>query len=262
MRVVAGPGGGKVYLYVPRSWRPGGPLLVAVHGISRNAREQVQLFSGWADRCGFAILAPLFARDRYRDYQRLGLEKGGRRADEFLNAALDAFERWTGAPVPDISLFGFSGGAQFAHRYALLHPDRIRAVVLGSAGWYTMPEERLPFPLGLAGLPVPAELVQDKWLALPMLVLVGSLDTERDDALRQTALVDETQGQHRLERAQRFAAAMQRAAARRGLASRVGFALLAGVGHGFAESMNRGRLAEQALPFLGLAAPFPSGVDQ
>jgi pimeloyl-ACP methyl ester carboxylesterase len=255
LRQVAGRYGGKVYLYVPTRWRPGRPVLVAVHGISRNAREQVQMFSQWADRGGFAIVAPFFARDRYRDYQRLGLEKGGRRADEFLNCALDSFERWTGAPVASVVMFGFSGGAQFAHRYTLMNPDRVHALVLGAAGWYTMPDEAEPFPLGLADLPVPMERARDKWLSLPMLVVVGSRDTERDDALRQTPHIDAAQGRNRIERAQCFAAAMREAAARHGIAPHVEFALLDGVGHGFAESMRRGGLAERALPFLGLTAP-------
>jgi pimeloyl-ACP methyl ester carboxylesterase len=259
LRQVGGRYGGKVYLYVPRSWRPHGPVLVAVHGISRNAREQVQMFSSWADRAGFAIVAPFFGRDHYRDYQRLGLERGGRRADEFLNSALDAFEQWTGAPVSDVSVFGFSGGAQFAHRYALLNPGRVRALVLGAAGWYTMPDDEQPFPLGLADLPVPAEIARDKWLALPMLVVVGSLDTGRDETLRQTPHIDASQGSNRLERAQRFVAEMRAAAARQGIESNVEFALLDGVGHGFAESMKRGGLAEQALPFLGLVAPTHCG---
>ena len=262
MRQVAGPAGGKVYLYLPRGWEPGAPVLVAVHGISRNAREQVQMFAPWAERCGFAIVAPLFTRDRYRDYQRLGLEKGGRRSDAFLDAALEAFERWTGAPPRPVAMFGFSGGAQFAHRYALLRPERVEALVLGAAGWYTMPDPEQAYPLGVAHVPVTGALPYREWLRLPMLVLVGSHDTERDDALRQSPEVDAAQGAHRLERAQRFAAAMRAAAARCGVESRVEFAVMHGVGHGFSESMRRGGLAAQALPFLGLAAPMTSGVQE
>jgi len=259
LRTVPGRLGGKTYLYLPKNWHPGREVLVAVHGISRNARELVQLFAPWAARCGFAIVAPLFTRDRYPDYQRLGLEKGKRRADDFLNNILDAFAGWTGAPAADLRLFGFSGGAQFAHRYALFHPGRVRALVLGAAGWYTMPDEGHAFPLGLAQAPLPALVELRQWLSLPMLVVVGSQDTERDDALRQTPHLDATQGMNRLERARRFALAMRETAARYAIVSRVEFALLDGVGHGFGESMTRGGLAERALPFLGLTAPSFSG---
>jgi pimeloyl-ACP methyl ester carboxylesterase len=259
LRTVPGRLGGKTYVYLPMNWHPGGEVLVAVHGISRNARELVQLFAPAAARCGFAIVAPLFTRDRYPDYQRLGLEKGKRRADDFLNNILDAFAGWTGARAADFHLFGFSGGAQFAHRYALFHPSRVRALVLGAAGWYTMPDERHVFPLGLAEAPLPALVEQRQWLGLPMLVVVGSQDTERDDALRQTPHLDATQGMNRLERAQRFVLAMRETAARYGIVSRVEFALLQGVGHEFSECMTRGGLADQALPFLGLTGPSFSG---
>lgn len=262
MRQVPGRSGGKLYLYLPRGWEPGAPVLVAVHGISRNAREQVQLFAPWAERCGFAIIAPLFTRDRYRDYQRLGLERGGRRADAFLDAALEAFERWTGSPPRPVALFGFSGGAQFAHRYALLRPERVDALVLGAAGWYTMPDPVQSFPLGLADVPVGGAIPYREWLRLPMLVVVGSDDTQRDEALRQSPQLDACQGLHRLERAQRFVESMRAAAAATGVESRVEFAVMPGVGHGFADSMRHGGLAARALPFLGLTAPAHSGAFQ
>jgi len=43
---------------------------------------------------------------------------------------------------------GFSGGAQFAHRFAFAHPERVRAVAAHSAGSYDPPPARarhLPF---------------------------------------------------------------------------------------------------------------------
>ncbi|MBU1430704.1 hypothetical protein KKF91_09130, partial [Myxococcota bacterium] len=38
-----------------------------------------------------------------------------------------------------IHLFGFSAGAQFAHRYALTHPTQVRAVVAHAPGAVTPP---------------------------------------------------------------------------------------------------------------------------
>ena len=47
-------------------------VLVCVHGVSRNALEQIQLLRPYAERFGFALIAPLFEPNVFRDYQRLG----------------------------------------------------------------------------------------------------------------------------------------------------------------------------------------------
>ena len=56
---------------------------------------------------------------------------------------------FTGAAAGPFYLFGFSGGAQFAHRYVLAHPDRVAAAGIGAAGWYTFPDSATPYPYGL-----------------------------------------------------------------------------------------------------------------
>lgn len=254
LRILPGLSGGKCYVYLPRSWQPGGPVLAAVHGISRNAREQALLFAGWAERHGFAVVAPLFARDGYRDYQRLGIEARGQRADEFFIRVLGTFADWAGAPVEKVNLFGYSGGGQFAHRFALLHPERVAGLALGAPGWYTLPDERRAFPLGVADFPDERQPDLAAWLALPMIVLVGSEDNQRDPALRQSPRLDRLQGLTRIERGQRFVAKTLAVARKRGLAARVEFTLLPGVGHSFEAAMTAGALPEKIIHFLGLQA--------
>lgn len=259
LRLLPGQSGGKCYVYLPRAWQPGGPVLAAVHGISRNAREQALLFAGWAERHGFAVVAPLFARDGYRDYQRLGIEARGQRADLFFIRVLDAFAEWAGAPLEKVCLFGYSGGGQFAHRFALLHPGRVAGLALGAPGWYTLPDERRAFPLGIADFPDEREPDLGAWLTLPMIVLVGSEDNQRDPALRQSPRLDRLQGLTRIERGQRFVAATTAAARKRGLASRREFTLLPGVGHSFEAAMTAGGLPEKIISFLGLQGPSVAG---
>ena len=255
LRILPGQSGGKCYVYVPRAWQPGGPVLAAVHGISRNAREQALLFAGWAERHGFAVVAPLFARDGYRDYQRLGIEARGQRADQFFIRILDAFAEWAGGTLGKVCLFGYSGGGQFAHRFALLHPERVAGLALGAPGWYTLPDERRAFPLGIADFPDEREPDLGAWLTLPMIVLVGSEDNQRDPALRQSPRLDRLQGLTRIERGQRFVAATAAAARKRGLVSRLEFTLLPGVGHSFEAAMTAGGLPEKIIVFLGLQGP-------
>lgn len=254
LRTVPGRTGGKVYAYVPARWRAGMPIVAAVHGISRNAREQAALFAPLAEEYGFALIAPLFCRERYRDFQRLGLEGRGRRADTFFAQAIDQFCQWLDVGTQRVHVVGYSGGAQFAHRYALFHPERLQGVVLGAAGWYTLPDAKQAYPLGLADLPAGLPVSVDSWLALPMLVLVGSEDTERDGALRTGAALDRQQGRNRLERGLRFANAMRQAAQRRNLPARTEFRVLEGVPHSFEIAMRRGDLGRIALQFFGLQA--------
>ena len=48
------------------------------------------------------------------------------------------------------NLFGFSAGAQFVHRFIQFKPDaRFDKVVAGAAGWYTVPDNSIPFPYGI-----------------------------------------------------------------------------------------------------------------
>lgn len=110
-----------------------GPPIVAVHGISRNIGEHRDAFAPVADRLGRRLVLPLFAHG-HRGYQRLRGRRGEPRADQRLWALLDSM-----GEDGDVDLVGFSGGAQFAHRAAMVTPARVRSLATISAGWYTFP---------------------------------------------------------------------------------------------------------------------------
>ena len=78
------------HLFIPDRARSTGvaPLVVAVHGISLNALEQVESFAAHASARGAVVLAPCFDTPEDRDYQRLG-----RRAF-VLSYAQRIGERW------------------------------------------------------------------------------------------------------------------------------------------------------------------------
>ena len=52
--------------------------------------------------------------------------------------------------------FGFSGGAQFAHRFLYIHPGRLRAVSLGAPGLVTMLDETRAWWVGTGGMASPS----------------------------------------------------------------------------------------------------------
>lgn len=197
------------YVLLPTRLRPGAEPLVLVHGISRNAAELVVRFAALAEECGVPLIAPLFRRETYGQYQQVVDSKSGIGSDKALDDILADVSARFGLNTRKIALFGFSGGAQFAHRYALIHPGRVRACVPASAGWYTMPDSDLAWPLGLAGMP--GGPLDPRVSAVPFHLIVGQRDRRDDDALRRSAELDALQGINRHARAKSWHRALRRA---------------------------------------------------
>jgi poly(3-hydroxybutyrate) depolymerase len=238
-------------LYVPGRGGQGAPILVATHGISRNVEEHAALFAPCAEKKGAVLIAPCFPRDEFEDYQRLGREGRGRRADVALDAIVREAASLTGAVATKIHVFGFSGGAQFAHRYVMAHPDRVASAAVAAAGWYTFPDSATPYPYGLGPGDEPSSVRfdPDRFLRVPITVFVGSADTGSKNVRRNPA-VDRQQGVTRLERAQRWTAAMRRAAESRGLEPLVTCELVPGVGHSFRQFMQEGDAGDRVFAAL------------
>jgi len=250
------------YLFIPSAGGADAPVLVTVHGISRNAREHAWRFARLAEAYGVVVVAPLFPSERYPDFQRLGRSGRGARADRALDAILAEVGRLTGAQTEHIHLFGFSGGAQFAHRYAFAHPRRVIAMVLGAAGWYTFPNPQKAYPRGLdlrGRLPgVTFDL--DAALTIPATIVVGERDTKRDAELNVSPRIDRLQGLTRLERGRRWVEAMRKAARARGLATSYAFVELPRSGHSFRRAVRRGGMAD--VVFTSLFGPPPAATGK
>ena len=239
------------YLYVPGKVDPEAPVLVTVHGISRGADEHLEAFAPWAERSGRVLVAPLFSEAQCRRYQKVIVDRC--QADRALFATLREVAEVTGVEIDHFDLFGFSGGAQFAHRFALLHPERVARLAVSSAGWYTLPDPGETYPYGLASGPRAAQRFRPKleaFLEIPTLVLVGERDVERDAALRKEERVDQRQGLTRVERAARWSQALRRAATRAGVAAEVRFRSLPSCGHAFEDCVRKGGLVEQVMEWF------------
>ncbi|HEX4847916.1 MAG TPA: alpha/beta hydrolase [Novosphingobium sp.] len=196
------------YLLIPTNLCPEAEPLVLVHGISRNAPELVLRFAELANRLGVPLIAPLFRREIYGQYQQVIDPRGGQRSDLALLDILDDAARRHGLANGRIALFGFSGGAQFAHRFAMLHADRVRVCVPSSAGWYTMPDPNLAWPMGLAESPLP---IHPQTQSIPFHVIVGQRERDDDEALRRNPALDAMQGENRRARARTWHRALRRA---------------------------------------------------
>lgn len=256
-RSLAGMPARDFFLYVPHQADAASPVVVLVHGIARNAAEHAFRFRPEADKAAAILVAPLFLADAYGQYQQVVDPRSGVRADLALFDMLAAVGAETGARADPFYLFGFSGGAQFAHRLAMLHPERVAAISVAAAGWYTLPDPELRYPLGIGSSPVSNRRFDpDRFLTVPRHVLIGESDVSRDASLRKNRTLDRLQGRTRLARAHSWFGAMERVSEERGVRSTpASLTLLPGAGHNFTEAAERHRLAETVFRSFGLLPP-------
>lgn len=250
-RPARGPNGLACWMALPETPAPGATPLIAVHGIRRGAEQQAVLFADRAAALGRPVIAPLFDRESWLGYQQAFLCG---RADLALLTLLAALRRdgVIGPARPEF--FGFSGGAQFVHRFAMAHPEKVARLTIASPGWYTFPDNA-PYPYGV--WPATTELADwntqligniDDFLALPIRVCVGEYDRVRDKNTRSGPAINAQQGLHRLDRARRWTNAVRQLAARRRVASYVTLHVLKGCGHHFETCVTRGQLDRIVLP--------------
>lgn len=253
----------KFYVFAPDKITSDTEIFVTVHGISLNAQEHASLFLPYAEKAQAVLIAPLFERERFPDYNCLGLaenpqcrESSGadskaNRADIQLIKILDHAASVTGVRVQKINLFGYSAGGQFAHRFALLYPERVKKLMLGAPGYFSMPDDE-PFPAGLGGLENIAEQKIDlaMFLDIPVCLCVGAKDTVRDSSLFQDARIDALQGRTRVERALSWFAAVVKRSALHGRNTEYLFKTLPGCPHGFEPCMNTGHMGDIVFEFM------------
>lgn len=112
-------------------------MLVAVHGSERANQDYRDGFAQLAERSGALVLSPLFPcgigdpddMDNYKYIRYRDI-----RFDQVLLHMVDEVRHRYGlAPLP-LLMFGFSGGAHFAHRFLYLHPRQLEAVSICAPG--------------------------------------------------------------------------------------------------------------------------------
>lgn len=253
IRAQDGDPGQSYLLYVPKNGGRNAPVFVAVHGVSRNAIQQAYLFAPFAERYGMVMVVPYFPEPPFWDYQFLGRNGRGARADIALERILDDVGRLVHAKTDKLYLFGYSGGGQFVHRFALAHPERVAKLAVGAAGWYTMPDSSMRYPYGirvssrqLTGVTFDPE----RFLKVPTKVFVGAEDVRQDPRLNKSSRIDRLEGTTRVMRAQNWVAAMKNAASAHGLNTPYSVELLPDAAHSFSQSMELGHMGERVFSFF------------
>lgn len=209
----------RVMLHLPpnASARQPLPILVALHGYGGNGASFARPLLEAADRLGWAVIAPSIT---YRDWHDpVQVCEDARDDLPGLRAWLNELPTRTGLRYqPRVMLYGFSRGAQYAHRFALAYPEMVASVAAVSAGTYTLPQTvwvdpdgartTLNMPYGAADLQTytgqpfrEAPLRQVRFL-----IGVGSTDHQAGDVPRSW---DKYIGDCRVDRANSFVASLR-----------------------------------------------------
>ena len=123
-----------------------------MHGTDRRAQLDRDTWASFGEDRNLVIMSPLFpvgidGPDDLHGYKNI--ESAGVRYDRALFGMLDEIRlRWGVDGEARFHLAGHSGGGQFALRMLLLHPQRLRGVVIGAPGRLTLvdPGSRWPRP--------------------------------------------------------------------------------------------------------------------
>ncbi|MGW5472796.1 poly(aspartic acid) hydrolase [Streptomyces chartreusis] len=195
-------------LYVPKGHGPDGPpreLVIAVHGTRRRAETLRNAFAEFAERQDCAVLVPLFPAGitgpNDVDSYKL-LSPAGFRADEMLLAMVEeAAARWH-VRTDRFHLHGFSGGGQFAHRFAYLHPDRLASLSVGAPGRVTLLDPTRTWWHGTSDAKEQFGIEVDPGAlcGLPVQLVIGENDTGSAELAPPDARGPAPAGSNRIER--------------------------------------------------------------
>ncbi|WP_395751226.1 CapA family protein [Prosthecobacter sp.] len=230
-----------VWYYLPADAKPDTQVLFVMHGVKRDAERYRDEWLPHATERGFILVTPEFSE---KDFPGSGGYNTGNMVDSkdrplpreqwsfsFLEPIFDAVKKAAHNHNERYSIYGHSAGAQFVHRYLFFMPEaRVAHAVAANAGWWTLPDLKVDFPYGLRG----SILNEDSLKAIlqrPLIVLLGTADTDPNHSnLRKTAEA-EAQGPYRLARGQFFYASGQREAKALGVPLAWKLATAPGVGH-------------------------------
>jgi len=173
-------------LYVPPGFATAATvpeLIVAMHGTGRSFLEYRNALAEFGRWNNCIILAPLFPVGVRGDGNRDGFKymaEADIRYDQALLSMVDEIGEKYGRSFDRFALFGYSGGGHFAHRFLMLHPDRLWAVSIGAPGSVTLLDPTRDWWVGTRDVEArfgiridPAAMAR-----VPVQMVVGSADLE------------------------------------------------------------------------------------
>ncbi|MEM9401228.1 MAG: hypothetical protein AAGA44_01935 [Pseudomonadota bacterium] len=179
----------KVRIATPKEVTPDTPIVIVIHGWSRDV---MRYFGDWRElskKHGFIAVVPHFpvndfeGANEFNQGHVFDRETGELRpSDTWTFAAIEAVfddvvER-LGSEQTRYSIYGHSAGSQFVHRYLWHVPDaRVKRYLAANAGWYTLPDYDIDYPYGLNEANVSKEQLAAA-LGKDVILMLGKEDTE------------------------------------------------------------------------------------
>ena len=151
-----------VRLFVPEAVDSDAPIVIVLHGASRDAERYYEDWRSEAANHDFVVAVPYFSRDDFPKSAHYNLgyvfepAPGAQRPPDVWTFAVieplfDAVVEMLDGRQTRYTLFGHSAGSQFLHRFLYYVPGaRVKRAIAANAGWYTMPEFGVRYPYGLA----------------------------------------------------------------------------------------------------------------
>jgi len=155
-------------LHVPGGYDPKGwkfhRITCLVHGVGGEGRQfgENEDWRKWADDNNVFLLCPTFTnkKEGVNDEWYWNADQGS--GDVFIDMATDAGKKYRVYPGQFLT-FGFSGGAQFSHKFAPYKPELVAAYAFANAGMVDQPDKKL--------------------VGLPVLVICGEADAGQADRI-------------------------------------------------------------------------------
>lgn len=207
----------ELFIHLPPDAAKYQPLrvLFVLHGMGGRGTVFSQALVAEAEKNHWLLIAPTIP---YTDYMNMTtLLTEDIRYAGMLADMMNDLPKKLGLKLRKHALvYGFSRGAQLAHRFGIFYPERVESVAAISAGSFTLPEDRtdrvdtaspLKMPYGISDLELylghvlnSAELKK-----VSFLIAVGENDNQASDVPRQ---FDPYVGKTRVERARAFQSAL------------------------------------------------------
>ncbi len=190
------------------TYRPSCPprLMIAVfHGLGRSAGAERDTLVPLAGRLCAVVVAPVFDAERFpaSRYQRGGVMKGGAflppgdRTVDMVAPLIDWARTGSGAANLPYALVGHSAGGQFVSRVAAYTVQNATRIVIANPSTWVLPRLDVAAPYGFDKVPEGEQALR-RYLALPIAVLLGQLDTGSENLSNEPEAM--AQGDNRLSR--------------------------------------------------------------
>ena len=206
----------EVFYHVPSSYTTSSKVVFAMHGGGRDAEGVRNYMINISNQYNFIVVAPKVSSSDFSlgDGYILGnvyvdgdnpstntLKNENEWSFSIIEPIFDSINISLSLINEKYNLFGYSAGGQFVQRFLLFKPNaRIDKVVVGAAGWYTVPDYSTPFPYGLNNSILMSTNI-NSLLMKNLFIQVGALDNDPNSFnLRHNEYAD-AQGLNRVTRA-------------------------------------------------------------